>query len=136
MIVRRLLSYLKPVWFRLTVALLCMTGVAAITTGTVWLQKFLFDQALGQKDIVSLQTGVLLLVSAIALKSILWYSHTYLAQYVSHSAARQIRDDAYRHLYSLSMGFFDQKASGGLLARLTNDITILQSTLTSAPTVI
>jgi ATP-binding cassette, subfamily B, bacterial MsbA len=136
MTVRRLLSYLKPVWGRLAVALVCMSGVAAISTGTVWLMKFLIDQALTQKDLASLHNGVLLLVSVIALKSILWYSHTYLASFVSHSAARQIRDDSYRHLYTLSMGFFDQKASGGILARLTNDITILQATLTSAPTVI
>jgi len=136
MTVRRLLSYLRPVWGRLAVAIVCMTGVAAISTGTVWLMKFLVDRALTDKDLVSLNNGVLLLVMAIGLKSVLWYTHTYLANYVSQRATRQIRDDSYRHLYSLSMGFFDEKASGGILARLTNDITILQATLTSTPTVV
>ena len=134
--IRRLLRYLKPVWLRFAVALVCMTGVAAISTGVMWLMKFLIDQALTQKDLASLETGVALVLSALCLKAILWYSHTYLTSYVSQTAARQIRDDVYRHLYSLSMGFFNTSASGGILARLTNDVTILQATLASAPTVV
>ena len=136
MTVRRLISYLKPVWARLIIALVCMAGVAGVSTGTVWLMKFLIDHALTDKDIVSLNNGVWLLVIGIGVKSILWYTHTYLASYVSQRATRQIRDDSYRHLYTLSMGFFDEKASGGILARLTNDITILQATLTSTPTTV
>jgi ATP-binding cassette, subfamily B, bacterial MsbA len=135
MTVRRLLSYLKPVLGRLVLALFCMAIVAALSTGTVWLMKYLIDHALTDKDIVTLQNGVTLLVIGIGLKAALWYTHTYLASYVSQRAARQIRDDAYRHLYSLSMGFFDEKASGSILARLTNDISVIQGTLTSAPTV-
>ena len=133
---KRLLRYLKPVWFRFVVALVCMTAVAALATGVMWILKYLIDHALADKDLAALQTGVLVLLIAFALKSILWYTHTYLASYVSQTAARQVRNDTYRHLYSLSMGFFSASTSGGILARLTNDVTILQATLTSAPTVV
>lgn len=134
--IRRLLSYLKPVWFRFVIALFCMTGVAAISTAVVWILKFTMDEALIHKDAVALQAAAGLLVAALALKSILWYVHTYLASYVSQTAARQIRNDTYKHLYSLSMGFFNTSTSGGILARLTNDVSVLQGMLTSVPTVI
>ncbi len=133
---KRLFPYLKPMWFRFSVALVCMSGVAGLSTGFMWLVKYLNDHALVEHDMAALQTGVILVLTGIGLKSIFWYTHTYLTSYVSQSAARQIRDDVYKHLYSLSMGFFNEKESGGILARLTNDITILQIALVTAPTVI
>jgi subfamily B ATP-binding cassette protein MsbA len=132
----RLLHYTKRYWLRGTVAIICMTAVAAISTALIWLLKFLLDQALVQKDAEALTMGVVLILSGYALKSILWYVHTYLAAYISQSIARQLRDDTYRHLYSLSMGFFNQKTSSGIMARLTNDVTTLQYALVAAPTTI
>lgn len=136
MTVKRLIHYLKPLWFRLLVALVCMAGVALISTGVMWLMKYLVDHALTDKDLEALRVGVVLIIAMFGLKSILWYSHTYLTSYISQSIARRLRDDAYKHLYTLSMGFFNQKTSGGILARLTNDVTILQFALAAAPTVI
>ena len=133
---RRLIPYLKPLWFRLMVAVLGMAAVAGISTGVMWLMKYLIDNALTQKDLSALQSGVVLIVVGFALKSILWYSHTYLASYVAQSVSRQLRDDVYSHLYSLSMGFFNEKTSSGLMARLTNDVTVLQQALMSTPTVV
>ncbi len=133
-IIGRLLSYAKKYWLRATIAIICMTAVAAISTALIWLLKFLLDSALVQKDAEALKMGVVLILSGYALKSILWYAHTYLAAYISQSVARQLRDDTYAHLYSLSMGFFNHKTSAGIMARLTNDVTMLQHALVSAPT--
>jgi subfamily B ATP-binding cassette protein MsbA len=133
---KRIVPYLKPVWFRFSIALICMAAVAGLSTGIVWLMKYLIDHAMTDKDLSALYTGVFLIIVSIGVKSVLWYTHTYLTAFVSHTASRQIRDDVYKHLYSLSMGFFNEKTSGGLLARLTNDITTLQVSLANAPTVI
>src|SRR5262249_10329540 len=119
MILKRLWVYLKPLWFRFTVAIVAMSGVAGISTALMWLTRYLFDNALKEKDAAALQMGVILIITGFALKSILWYAHTYLTAYVSQSIAQRLRDQAYAHLYSLSMGFFNEKTSGGLLARLT-----------------
>ncbi len=134
--IKQLLAYLKPLWVRFSVALVCMGGVAAISTGLMWLMKFLIDTALTQKDLDSLQTGVVLIIVGFSLKSILWYSHTYLTSHIAQTISRNIRDDVYRHLYSLSMGFFNEKTSSGLLARLTSDVTLMQTALMAAPTTI
>lgn len=133
--IRRLISYFRPVWFRSAVALVCMAAVAALSTGTVWLMKYLIDHALADKDLIALQNAVILIVAGFGLKSIFWYAHTYLSAYATHTVARKLRDDTYSHLYTLSMGFFNEKSSSHLLARLTNDITVLQHTLAAAPTV-
>src|SRR4051812_2066075 len=99
--IRRLLPYLKPVWFRFVVALMCMSGVAGVSTGFMALIKYLNDHALVEKDMEALRSGVVLVLVGIGLKSILWYTHTYLTSYVSQTTCRQLRDDTYRHLYSL-----------------------------------
>lgn len=135
-LLNRLVKYIKPLWVRSLVALICMAAVAGLSTGIVWIMKYIIDTALSAKDYVSLQNGVFLILLSIGLKSIFWYAHTYLSSYVSQTAAQNIRNDSYAHLYSLSMGFFNEKSSGGILARLTNDITMLQHSLASAPTVI
>jgi ATP-binding cassette, subfamily B, bacterial MsbA len=134
--IRRILVYLKPLWFRFIVALLCMAGVAGISTGLMWLLKFLIDSGLNQKDPAALNAGVVLILVAISLKSMLWYSHNYLTSYVAQSISRQIRDNVFRHLTTLSMGFFNEKASSGLMARLTNDVSLMQTALMAAPTTI
>lgn len=131
---KRLVPYIKPVWVRFTTALVCMAAVAGISTALMWLLKYLMDHAFTEKDVTALHNGVLLILLGIALKSIFWYAHTYLTAYVGQTASQKIRDDAYRHLYSLSMGFFNEKTSGNLLARLTSDVTTLQGALTTAPT--
>lgn len=133
---KRLLPYLKPVWFRYAVALVCMAGVAGLSTGFMWLIKYLNDHALVERDIEALRVGVILVLVGIGLKSIFWYTHTYLSSYVSQTVSRRLRNDVYAHLYSLSMGFFNEKTSGGILSRLTNDITVMQVALSTAPTAI
>jgi subfamily B ATP-binding cassette protein MsbA len=106
---KRIVPYLKPVWFRFSIALICMAAVAGLSTGIVWLMKYLIDHAMTDKDLSALYTGVFLIIVSIGVKSVLWYTHTYLTAFVSHTASRQIRDDVYKHLYSLSMGFLMKK---------------------------
>jgi subfamily B ATP-binding cassette protein MsbA len=135
-VIRRLLPYLKPLWPRLLVAMLCMSGVAAVSTGFMWVVKQINDYALIGRDYEWLKTGVVLVVIGIGLKSLLWYTHTYLTSYSSQMVARRLRNQVYEHLYSLSMGFFNEKTSGGILSRLTADITLLQSAMISGPTTV
>lgn len=132
----RLFSYIKPLWVRFATANVCMAGVAAISTATVWIIKYLFDHAMTEKDMEALKVGVAALVAMFFLKSILWYAHTYLTSHIGQFVARVIREDTYNHLYSLSMGFFNEKKSSSILARLTNDVTTLQFMLASAPTIL
>lgn len=131
---KRLATYLKPHWFRLSIALVTMSAVAGINTALMWLLKFLIDTSLSQKDGDALRVGMFLVVTGFALKGIFWYTHTYLTSYVGQSVSQKIRDRVYAHLYTLSMGFFNERTSSGLLSRLTNDVTTLQSVLRSVPT--
>ncbi|MCB4755685.1 MAG: ABC transporter ATP-binding protein/permease [Elusimicrobia bacterium] len=136
MIAKRLWPYLKPLWGRFVTALVCMAGVAGISTALMWLIKYLFDHALAEKDAQALMSGVVIILSLISLKSLFWYTHTYLTAYIGQLIARRVREDTYKHLYTLSMGFFNDEASARILSRLTNDVTILQTALATTPTVV
>ena len=45
---------------------------------------------------------------------------------------KDLRDLAYQHLHQLPMSFFKQERVGNLISRFTNDVTIVQSSITAA----
>ncbi len=133
---KKLIPLFKPLWGRLVIAMICMALSAGISTAVVWLMKFIVDNALTPKDADALMNGVVVLMIILVFKSMFWYIHTYLVSHMGQTMARNLRDMTYRHLYTLSMGFFNQGTSTGILSRLTNDITYFQVAMASGPTVV
>jgi len=52
--------------------------------------------------------------------------------YVEYGAMKDLRDLAHQHLHQLPMSFFKQERVGNLISRFTNDVTIVQSSITAA----
>ena len=46
----------------------------------------------------------------------------------------QLRQQVYDHLQSLSLSFFDRTATGNLMSRITNDVTMIQGAVSDAVT--
>lgn len=55
-----------------------------------------------------------------------FYGQRYFANYVIWAITRDIRDSVCEHLLPQSLTFFDNKKSGELISRITNDITTTQ----------
>jgi subfamily B ATP-binding cassette protein MsbA len=69
---------------------------------------------------------------AFLLKNIFSYLQAYFMSYVEFGAMKDLRDLAYQHLHQLPMSFFKQERVGNLISRFTNDVTIVQSSITAA----
>jgi subfamily B ATP-binding cassette protein MsbA len=69
---------------------------------------------------------------AFFLKNIFSYLQAYFMTYVEYGAMKDLRDLAYQHLHQLPMSFFKQERVGNLISRFTNDVTIVQSSITAA----
>jgi ATP-binding cassette, subfamily B, bacterial MsbA len=69
---------------------------------------------------------------AFFLKNIFSYLQAYFMTYVEYGAMKDLRDLAYQHLHKLPMSFFKQERVGNLISRFTNDVTIVQSSITAA----
>jgi subfamily B ATP-binding cassette protein MsbA len=74
----------------------------------------------------------LLVLLAFFAKNIFSYLQAYFMTYVEYGAMKDLRDLAYQHLHQLPMSFFKKEKVGNLISRFTNDVTIVQSSITAA----
>lgn len=73
----------------------------------------------------------LLVLIAFFLKNIFSYLQAYFMTYVEYGAMKDLRDSAYQHLHQLPMSFFKKERVGNLISRFTNDVTIVQASITA-----
>ena len=65
-------------------------------------------------------------------KNIFGYLQAYLISYVEYGAMKDLRDTAYVHLHQLPMSYFKKERVGNLISRFTNDVVIIQASITAA----
>ena len=65
-------------------------------------------------------------------KNIFGYFQAYFIAYVEYGAMKDLRDTAYVHLHQLPISYFKQEKVGNLISRFTNDVVIIQSSITAA----
>ncbi len=125
----RILRYAKPYWHLVALVLLLM-GVFSIARSS---QTFLAIPLMG--EIVALQDmGGIARVAAIAaglaiVMVAFGLSYDYLSRYIICRIDLDLRNDLCDHLMTLSLSFFDQRRSGELVSRLTNDVATAQKAM-------
>jgi len=159
-IYRRLLEFVKPYWFKLVLAVICMIFVSLLTSLTAWLFKPVVDGVFFKKEAVSSVTiptfvndlivhfhleGLLLkkgaemlrllpfvLILLFLLKGIFNYGQYYFMNFVGQKIIADIREKLYNHLQTLSLSFFTKTPTGIIISRITNDVTLVQGAVSSA----
>jgi len=130
---RRLMRYLRPYCGSLVVVFL----FAALGTGLALAAPYLMGRAIDQlakKDLVALLVPVLLMLAAYVLSAGAQLIQGILIVRVSQKAMRALRSDLFNHMQTLSLRFFDSKAQGELMSRLTNDMDAISQVLTNNAT--
>lgn len=69
---------------------------------------------------------------AFLLKNIFGYLQAYFLAHVEQGSMRDLRDEAYKHLHKLPMSFFKKERVGNLISRITNDVNIVQTSISAA----
>lgn len=64
-------------------------------------------------------------------KNVFGYLQSYYMGYVEHAAMKDMRDETYRHLHKLPISYFKKERVGNLISRFTNDIGIVQSSISA-----
>ncbi|MCX8118808.1 MAG: lipid A export permease/ATP-binding protein MsbA [Desulfobacterota bacterium] len=157
----RLLRLVKPYWVKLGLAMLFMTIVSLLTASQAFLVKPAMDGVFFKKEGLSqtvppaiqdlirqLGLGDLLLrkdremlyllpiaiVLLFLLKGIFDYGQAYLMNYVGLRVVADIRQRLYDHLQTLSLSFFTRTPTGLLISRITNDVNLVQASVSNAIT--
>ena len=68
----------------------------------------------------------IVLIIVFSLKGVVGYFQKYLGALVEESVMKKVRNDLYRHLHSLSLGYFYDTKAGELSSRITNDVAQLK----------
>jgi ATP-binding cassette, subfamily B, bacterial MsbA len=63
------------------------------------------------------------------LKNVVDYLQSVLTVWVEQAVIRDLRNEVYAHLQTLSLSFFHSRRTGALLSRLTNDIALVRGAL-------
>jgi ATP-binding cassette subfamily B multidrug efflux pump len=127
---RRLLHYLRPYRSPLVMVIL----IAAVGTGVALLAPYLMGRAIDQLtkgDASALIVSVLLMLTVYLLSAVTELVQGLVIVRVVQKAMRALRSDLFSHLQTLSLSFFDARAQGELMSRLTNDMDAINQVLTN-----
>ncbi|MFC1930307.1 ABC transporter ATP-binding protein [Chloroflexota bacterium] len=109
-------------WTRAVIAYFCLFAGAGLALVIPRLTGHAVDLALGSGQREALIYTALAIAVVGLLRSILSYSQNYLAEYLSHRVAYDLRNQIYDRLQRLSYAFYDRSQTGQLMSRATADV--------------
>lgn len=133
---RKLFGYVRPYWQRLAWATLALTLGSLISLVLPWALRLLVDSIFVQGRQAQLNQLVLALLALFLLQAGLAFWQSYLLTYVGQRVTADLRRALYDRVVALPLRFFAERRVGELVSRVTNDITVIQSTLTETPLIL
>lgn len=131
---RRLINLIKPYWVKMCLAMGCMLFVSLLTAGQAFLVKPALDDVFLKKDAEMLYLLPIAIILLFFLKGIFDYGQAYLMNYVGLRIVADMRERLYNHLQNLSLSFFTKTPTGILISRITNDVNLIQGSVSNAIT--
>ncbi len=128
---KQYLPYLMGYKRQFILAIIGMLAVAIGTAGSAQIIKPTLDEVFVAKDATMLSVIPFLLIVIFAIKGFGQYIQTYYMSYIGLDVVRKLRNNLVEHLTYQDMEFFQTMHSGEILSRITNDITRIQSVVTS-----
>ncbi len=132
--VGRILGLFKPWRMRLFMVALLIAFGAVIGVVSPFLLREIIDTALPDQDFGLLVWLVLGLLGISALGASISVLQTILSTKIGQAIMHDLRVGLYRHLQSLSLGFFIRTRTGEIQSRIANDIGGLQAVVSNTAT--
>jgi subfamily B ATP-binding cassette protein MsbA len=127
----RLLGLARPYWSRLVLAAVCLVIGGIVQLAFPYAMKILIDSALVTRDTTLLNKTILFLMVALVVSGIFSFIKTYQIAYVGERIVADVRERIYSHLQELPLSFYDDHRTGDLMSHISNDASLIQSTLSS-----
>lgn len=128
---RRMVGYLRPYWRLMGVAFLALLVSSGLSLVFPAVIQRVVDSVLIAHDLALLDQITLLLLVVFVIRSLSSLVETYLVNYVGEKVVIDLRLELYSHLQVLSLGFYSKRRVGELVSRLSSDVTMIRSGLTS-----
>lgn len=128
---RRLLAIAQPYRRRLIVALGAIVFSSLLGLAGPYMIQFLVNAIVPGGDSSHLNVVTVILIGIFAAQSVFYFIRGYLLAYVGERVIADLRLKLYEHLQGLSLSFFNERRTGELVSRLTNDVSTVRSLVTS-----
>lgn len=127
----RLLPLVRPYRSRLAVAFVFLVIAAAAGLVFPAVMRYLLDAAFEQKDKLALDRIAIGLVLVFAVQAVANFVQVYLLSSSTERIVAGLRARTFAHLIRLSPAFFTERRTGELTSRLSSDLGLLQSLLST-----
>ena len=132
----RLLRHVRPYWAIFALSLIGMLiGAATEVALPVSIKPFL-DGTFVDRDTYFIKWVPLFLVALFALRGMGGFLATYCSSYVGNKVVMDLRDQMFRRMLSLPLGYFHDNTTGKLVSRFTYDVTQVTQAATQSITVL
>jgi subfamily B ATP-binding cassette protein MsbA len=127
---KKMLSYLRPyLGIELEIGLCILLGMLFSLLNPI-LYKILVDDVLINKNAQLLLILIIVYVVLYLFSSGVGFIRDYLFTFLGQRMVFDIRSDLFEHIQKLSHSFYSQTKTGDILARLYDDVSLVQSLLT------
>jgi subfamily B ATP-binding cassette protein MsbA len=131
---RQIAALVKQNSGRLILAGACSLMIAGSTTTMGYLLKPVIDDIFVNKDAKRLLLYPLLVIAVFLIKGLGNYGQQYFMSFVGENIIRHLRNRLYDRIQDLSLTFFQQERTGVLMSRITNDVNILKTMVSTSVT--
>ena len=126
---RALYRLARPYRWRTLLATVSLLGATAVSLAPPYLVGRAVDEVRrGQTHL--LMWLVVAFITAGVLGILFSYAQTYFTGWTGERMLADLRNDLFRHLQRLSLGFYERNRAGVIISRLTNDVEALDQLVT------
>ncbi|MFT3894414.1 MAG: ABC transporter ATP-binding protein [Anaerolineales bacterium] len=127
----RLLSYLKPYWGKMGLALLALLASSGFGLAFPLVIVRLLDSVTKANSFAPLNQMAGLLIGIFLLQAIFTSVQSYLLSYIGEHIVYDLRTSLYTQLQKLSLSFYSSRRVGDIVSRLSSDVTQMRTMLTN-----
>ena len=127
----KVIGLLRPYAWQLAIAgilLILTNGLGLIFPLVI---RTLLDTVLVQRNAAQLNKLVGVLAVIFLAQALIGTGQGYMVTAIGERLSFGLRTSLFRHLQLMPLSFFDQRRTGELMSRVTNDVSLLQTSLTS-----
>lgn len=122
----RVLSYFKPYWAQWIAILLCIAATSGLGVLPPLLVRGILDQAIPERNPRLLHLLVGAIVGVAIVSGLIGVLQSWLNARVGQGIMFDLRNQLYRHLQRMSLGFYTTERAGEIVSRLNNDVGAVQ----------
>ncbi|MHA7176541.1 ABC transporter ATP-binding protein [Arthrobacter sp. Sr24] len=131
---KRVVALFAPHKATIAVVVLLITASSVISLAQPFLVRHIIDTALPTKDVPLLAWLAIAMIAVAAATALIGVVQTWMTTSMGQQIMHTLRTRLFTHLQKQSLAFFTRTRSGEVQSRLNNDISGMQSVITSTAT--